>query len=476
MKSSSNLIVLPRNRGGQQRHELAFLPAALEVVETPPSPVGRAIAATIMLVFCAALAWACLGTIDVVASASGKIIPTGGTKVIQPLEVGVVRAIHVRDGQSVKAGDILIDLDPTMSGAELGRLKSDLISAQLDAARVRAALAQQDDPLAGFQAPDGALPELVEMHRRFLFSQTTEQGAKLAMIGRQHSQREAERSTVGATISKLEATIPPLQERVNVRKHLSDKELGSKLLYLSELQELIGQQQELLVQRSRHLEAEAAISAVAETRLKTAAEYQRTLFDDLSKAQQKAAGLVQDVIKAEQRTKLQQLTAPVDGVVQQLAVRTVGGVVTPAQTLLVVVPLDSRLEIEAMVSNRDIGFIHPGQDVEVKVDTFNFTRYGLLHGKVLSVSPDAILRDKPPNKSADRQQGAEASNSEPKGQELNYAARVSLDRSQMKVEDRTVNLSPGMAVTVEVKTGSRSIISYMLSPLLRYKQEALRER
>ena len=206
------------------------------------------------------------------------------------------------------------------------------------------------------------------------------------------------------------------------------------------------------------------------------AEYERGLFDDLAKAEQKAAGLAQDVIKAEQRTSLQKLTAPVDGMVQQLAIHTIGGVVTPAQALMLIVPAESRLEIEAMISNRDIGFVEVGQDAAIKVDTFNFTRYGLLHGKVLTVSHDAITRDKPQEKLVDKPQGAETSSSEPKGQELIYAARVSLDRTQMDVEDKRVNLSPGMAVTIEIKTGSRSIISYLLSPLIRYKHESLRER
>ena len=167
------------------------------------------------------------------------------------------------------------------------------------------------------------------------------------------------------------------------------------------------------------------------------AEYERGLFDDLAKAEQKAAGLAQDVIKAEQRTSLQKLTAPVDGVVQQLAIHTIGGVVTPAQALMLIVPAESRLEIEAMISNRDIGFVEVGQDAAIKVDTFNFTRYGLLHGKVLTVSHDAITRDKPQERLVDKPQGAETSSSEPKGQELIYAARVSLDRTQMEVEDKT---------------------------------------
>jgi hemolysin D len=162
--------------------------------------------------------------------------------------------------------------------------------------------------------------------------------------------------------------------------------------------------------------------------------------------------------------------------VQQLAVHTVGGVVTPAQSLMVIVPSDSKLEIEAMVSNHDVGFVHAGDEVEIKVDTFDFTRYGLLHGRVQSISSDAIVRDAPNDKSNDKQPGSPTTTSEPKGQELTYAARISVDRTQMQVEDKMVNLSPGMAVTAEIKTGSRRIISYLLSPLMKYKQESLRER
>jgi hemolysin D len=263
-----------------------------------------------------------------------------------------------------------------------------------------------------------------------------------------------------------------LQQQVDVRKTLYEHETGSKLVYLQTLQQLVEHQQERAVQRSKFNETEAAVATIKETRAQTNAEYHRALHDDLGKVEPKAAGLAQDVIKAEQRTKLQALTAPVDGVVQQLAVHTIGGVVTPAQALLVVVPSDSHLEVEAMLSNRDIGFVHPGQDVEVKVDTFPFTRYGLIHGRVVSVSQDAITRDKP----AEKAPSLDNTSSEPKGQELVYSARISLDRTQMQVEENLVNLSAGMAVTVEIKTGSRAVITYLLSPLLRYKQESLRER
>ena len=470
--------VIPFRRGHERRgEELAFLPAALEIVETPPSPIGRTIGATIILLFCAALAWAWWGTIDIVASATGKIVPSGRTKVIQPFETGVVRSIRVQDGQAVKAGDVLIELDPTVNAAERDHLHNDLLAEQLNIARLRAAFAGDgDDRVANFTPPADADPVLISTQRQLLLSQVNEHRAKIAALARQQAQKEAEQATTAATIHKLETVIPAIQQRVDIRKTLMDKELGSKITYFEVLQLLVEQQGELSVQKSHLHEAEAAVAAIRETRGQAVAEYRHTLSDELAKAEQKANGLTQDLIKAEQKTRLQLLTAPVDGVVQQLAIHTVGGVVTPAQSLLVVVPSDSRLEIEAMVSNRDIGFVHPGQEAEIKIDTFNFTRYGLLHGQVLSVSQDAVIRDRQQDRSDDRGLGTQNDTSEPKGQELNYSARISLDRTQMQIDDRMVNLSPGMAVTVEIKTGSRTMLSYLLSPLLRYRQEALRER
>jgi len=483
MKSSNtalpagwNETVVPFRRVKSGRDELAFLPAALEVMETPPSPIGRSMVMTIIVLFCAALLWSWWGTIDIVASATGKVVPSSRTKIIQPFETGVVRSIRVQDGQSVKAGDVLIELDPTVNAAERDHLQSDLLAEQLNVARLRAALAVGDNPSPEFIPPAGADPVLVSTQRQLLQSQVAEHRAKIAALSRQQAQKEAEYATSGATIHKLEQTIPVVQQRVDIRKTLMERELSSKVAYFEILQLLVDQQEELSVQKSHQREAEAAVAAIRETRGQAVAEYRRSLSDELAKSEQKVSGLTQDLIKAERKTALQRLTAPVDGVVQQLAIHTVGGVVTPAQALLVIVPSDSRLEIEALVSNRDIGFVHAGQDAEIKVDTFNFTRYGLLRGTVLSVSQDAIIRNQPQDRNGDRRAGAQNETSEPKGQELNYSARVSLDRTRMQVENRMVDLSPGMAVTVEIKTGSRTVLSYLLSPLLRYQQDVLHER
>ena len=474
---TARILWFPRQAEGRRRQELEFLPAALEIIETPPSPIGRAIAGVLMLFFALAIAWACISRVDIFATATGKVVPAMRVKVVQPFETGVVRAIHVADGQVVKIGDPLIELDTTINAAEAQRLAAELLPTELEIARLRALLSGASDPATQFVAPGDATQAQIKIQLTLLANQQAEYAAKLANLDRQIAQTTASREAAAAQVQKLVKGIPLLQQRVSAFKELFDKGWGEKLQYLQLSQDLVEHQEELSTQRAKLEEATAAVAALQEQRNQAQAEFKRTNFADLATAEQKAGSLRAQLVSARQRQHLQTLTAPVDGTVQQLAIHTVGGVVTPAQALMVIVPADSRLEVEAMISNKDIGFVQDGDLADIKVDTFNFTRYGLLHGTVLNVSQDAIARDRPDDKSNGRPlPGANDASSEPKGQELVYAARVSLDQTQMRVEGRMVNLGAGMAVTVEIKTGQRRVIEFLLSPLLRYKQESLRER
>jgi hemolysin D len=307
-------------------------------------------------------------------------------------------------------------------------------------------------------------------------SESDEQNAKLAGLDREQQQHDANRAAVAATVDKLTALLPLLRQRVEMRRSLYDREYGSKLNYLSEQQQLVESERELVVQKHRLIEAEAALLAITERRHQTEAEFRRSLLADLTQAEEKADGLAQELVKADQRMQLQTLTAPIDGVVQQLAIHTLGGVVTPAQTLMVLVPAESPLEIEATISNQDIGFVHAGQRVAIKVDTFNFTRYGLLHGEVLDVSPDAVGDGTSGEESSTASRAVAAGQPRSLGKGLGYTARISLDRTTIPIESKVVDLRPGMAVTVEINTGTRRVIDYLLSPLLRDAQESLRER
>ncbi|WP_407117517.1 HlyD family type I secretion periplasmic adaptor subunit [Bradyrhizobium sp. LMG 9283] len=466
----------PRFRG---RNELEFLPAALEIVETPPSPLGRAVAASLTAFLVIAIAWAYLGRIDVIATAQGKVVPTGRVKQVQPLEAGMVSAINVKDGDRVKQGDILVTVDQTSAKADRDRILPELQHARLDVARLSALTAGLSGDLrpVGF-APPGDIPfQEVARARANMVAQAEQQIAKINGLNEQIAQRRAEVDGISATIEKIEAELPLLIETADIREKAMKIQYGNRIAHLEAQMRLTEQRHELVVQQRHGVEAGAAERSLVAQLDQARADYARGLSSDLADAEQKVAQLSEDLVKAERRLHDQILRAPIDGTVQQLAIHTVGGVVTPAQTLMVIVPAESKLEIEAMVANKDIGFVREGNEAAIKVDTFNFTKYGLLHGRVTSVSRDAVARERPVQQGMGAQKPSDlATTSEPAGQELLYVAHTALDQTQMLVDDRMVDVEPGMAVTVEIKTGRRRIIEYLLSPLMRYKHESLRER
>ena len=301
-----------------------FLPAALEIQETPPSPVGRITMISLCLFVVIAVLWAIFGKVDIVVVGQGRIIPSGYVKLIQPFETGVISAIHVQNGQKVKKGDLLVELDIT----------------QTDADRL-----------------------------------------------------------------SLEKQLPLTREKFKITQKLYEEGTTSKFDLLTQQKDLIQMEQELK--------------------------------------------------KAQQRVLLQNLTSPIDGIVQELKIHTIAGIVTPAQELMKIVPQKASLEAEIMLENKDIGFLEEGQGVKIKLEAFPFTKYGMIDGKVLHLSNDAIQNE-----------------------DLGpvFSARISMDESTIQVEKRLVQLTPGMSLSGEIKTGNRRIIEYFLSPILKYKAEVIRER
>jgi hemolysin D len=434
--------------------ELAFLPAALEVSETPASTTARAIAATLIAFFTATIAWASLGALDIVAAASGKVIPSGQVKVIQPLETSVVRAIRVAEGQAVRQGDVLIELEVTGGRADVERLTNDHLSALADMARLSALL--QPDPPSAFR-PAGLPEPLVEMARAQLAAQWAEHKAKLASLDSELAKKQAELRTTDADIARLTQMEGKIQDRTERRRILAEKGLGSEIERLRSEQEWEETHGNREVQRSKLTETLAAIESLKSQRDQAKGEFRRDATGKLAESRAKAASAEQELAKATDRQTVQTLRSPVDGTAQQLDVHTVGGVVQPAQKLLVVVPADSTLEIEARLPNKDIAFVEAGQEAQIKVEAFPFTRYGTLKGRVTTVSLDAVQ---------DEQK-----------KDYYFPIRVALEETSITVENgKRIPLTPGMAVTAEVKTGTRKPIEYVLAPLQRYKDESGRER
>jgi hemolysin D len=455
-----------------------FLPAALEVLETPPSPASRAVAMTIIAFFLIAVAWAFLGKVDILATATGRILPTGRIKVIQPLDEGTVRAILVQDGDHVRAGQVLIELDPTTPAADQEKVARDLVSTQLDVARLTAL--KNDDFSGEFPVPAGATSDDVAQTRAAIRAQSDAQRAKLADLDQQISEKRADGAEVSAEIAKLNASVPLLAEKERLHQKLHDEGYGTSFALLDAQQQLSEARHDLEVDAEKAGEAQAARVALERQRDGAVSQFAAGVLDDLSKAQEKASELTQELVKARQKSTDTTLRAPNDGVVEESAVHTVGGVVTPAQRLMVIVPDNQKLMVEAQLPNRDVGFVHAGQDVSVKVETFSFTRYGMLHGKVLSVSRDAVASQ---DRAADDSIASGENNgaggqtpAPPAAGSPTYLARVSLDRTEMIIDGRRQILLPGMAVTAEIKTGRRSIISYLFSPIAKATNESLHER
>lgn len=439
-------------------HEVQFLPAALALQDQPVHPAPRYVQWVIVSFAALALLWACLGRIDVVATATGKVVPNGKTKVIQPSEVAVVKSIHVHDGQQVKAGDVLVELDAQITGADVDRLRSGLLAVQVDAARAQALLRAIEEG-----GRPGSLGRLIpqassvqqQAAQRWVEGQYLELRSSLDQGEAEIDQRSAEIQAARASVASLRESLPIARQLTADYQRLLDKGIVGKHAWLDKEQVRLAHERELQVQQARVLELLASRKEAERRQQSVLAKTRRSMLDLQNESAQKEAALTQELKKAEQRDRLMRLTAPVDGTVQQLAIHTQGGVVTEAQPLMVIVPSGQPVEVEAMLENKDIGFVHPGQVVEVKVETFNFTQYGVVEGRVLTVSNDAI---------EDEKLG------------LVYSARIQLDKDNIKVGDRFMTLSPGMAVKAEVKTDKRRVIDYFLSPIKAYQDESLVER
>ncbi|PKM07740.1 MAG: hemolysin secretion protein D [Gammaproteobacteria bacterium HGW-Gammaproteobacteria-4] len=436
--------------------ELAFLPAHLELTDTPASPTARWLIRIIIAFFCVALLWATLGMLDIVAVAPGKIVVGSRTKIVQPAETGVVTRIWVRDGQLVKRGELLIELDATGTGADHAKADDALIDARLALLRLSALARAMDTGEAPHLEPDPSLPpERVQAEQALASSVAAAFRVRVHNLQATLAQRRAELHTIQSLIQPSEDAARIATARAENVATLLEKHYVGRHDYLVLEQERIAAQRELITQRNRLVEARSAIDGAQEQLRVLIAEMRQQTLDELRQANERVAQLSPDVDKTRQRDRMTQLRAPVDGAVQQLAVHTIGGVVTPAQPLLAIVPSDEALEIEANVLNKDIGFVRPGQAVTVKIESFPYTRYGYLDGVVESVSHDAAQDDT---------------------LGLIFPARIRLTQTHLMIDGVRVTMTPGMSVSAEVKTGTRRVIDYLLSPLQQHQSEAMREQ
>lgn len=432
-------------------HPFSRLGMAIE--SRPLASRARWVSLSLCVLAVLLVAYATWAKMDVVVSAQGRVIHPGRSKVIQPLEAGVVRVIAVKDGQAVKAGDVLVELDQTNTEADRARLQRELWQSEGDVARLSAlvegrhvlhlAAATPTDIGAGQQA--------------MLTGRWAEQQARLATLQAEEARKTAEREAVRVQWDQLRQSQPLVGRKLAMREELARTGHIAETALIDTRLEVLNLEKDITAQSNRLAEAEAGLRAAQLQTAQARAEFNAKGQVELLDARRKRDVAHQELVKANQRLEMQRLRSPIDGVVQQLAINTVGGVVTQAQALMTVVPEHATLEVEAQVLNRDIGHVKPGQRVINKVETFDFTRYGYIEGEVLWVGTDAVQ---------DQKLGPV------------YPVRIRLRDSHTpySVNGRPGDVAAGMNVSADIRVDERRMISYFLAPLMRYQQEALRER
>jgi hemolysin D len=492
-----------------------FLPAALEILETPPPPLPIALIATISLCALVALVWSYFGRLDVHATAPGKVETMGYAKVIEPLDPGKIAAIHAETGQSVKAGDLLLELDPAEVNADAQSAQDALYASLAEAARrryaiaaVQAAVAQapapapQDTPdargaaetsdldpieiLAGrtqFEVPwDQALPETFRLREEaVLRADLTQLADSLKALDKQMAEKLATRQRLNMSIAFQNTLVDTLHQRVSTRQQAIDLQVGTKINLYDAKEELEKSEAALASDQGQLIETDAALKQVQSEKMKTVSQFIADNENKLADASRKADESRQALAKAAARLARTRLYAPIDGVVQQTAVTTVGQVVTTGQQLIVLTPNGGKLQVEALVANMDIGFIKLGEQAVIKVDAFPFTRFGTLRGKVVQIASAAISEQEAKRALANATYAANGAPSAPTSapgqpESFVFPVIVALDETAMKIDNAVIPLTPGMTVTVEIRTDSRRVIDYLLSPLAKTASEALKER
>lgn len=462
---------------GSKRQNLSeFMPAALELQESPPNPLVRWLAWVLILLFLLTLFWACIGKVDVVSSAEGKIIPSSRVKQIQPLSKGFVKAIHVKEGEFVRQGEALIELDRTITAAEQARMQQELHSVSLDLAGaealyellVNAPDLKMSEDVNHISYPSTATEislklqpgvESIEneilLYQQKTWEQWRQYQAQLSSLHSTVKRVQSEKVGNKETIKKLEQTLPIITKRATALESLYAKNMVSEAEYLELEQQRIERAQDLAAQQQMQQQLDAAINEAQQRINALKADTLGKLLSQIVDNRNQIANLNEELVKVTDMNNKQVLYAPVSGYVQQLAVNTIGGIVTEAQQLMIIVPEEESLEVQVMLGNQDVGFIQNNMSAEIKVHTFPFTKYGLIDATVTHISDDAIIDEK---------------------LGLVFTMHLKMHKNTIRVEDKDVKLIPGMAVTAEVKTTKRRVIEYFLSPLLRYKQESIRER
>ncbi|HJV91908.1 MAG TPA: HlyD family type I secretion periplasmic adaptor subunit [Azonexus sp.] len=442
---------------------LAFHPPLLRLTDTPPNPLGRKVLWLLLALLLALLLWALIGKLDIVAVAEGKLIPESYVKIVQPAESGIVKDILVREGESVKAGQILMRMDTLISEADTKSIDADYQRKRLGLRRIEAELAGQP-----FKTEAGDPPHLAQEIAAQYRANRNAFDAALAEERSRLIKAKQELAAAEQIKKKLEETLPHYREQDKAYEKLVKDGFAGTLMGSDKKRERLEKEQELQTQGFLIESAKASMLQSEKKLLQIDSDYRRQLHAERNEIQGQFDKLAQEVTKQAHKQDLLELKAPQAGVVKDLATHTTGTVVQPGTVLLTLVPQDEILRAEVWVSNEDIGFVRQGQAVKLKFAAFPFQKYGMVDGTVEHVSADASDNN--------TGNGNTQTDLARKNQPLVYKALVALKQMSLEMDERRFTLSAGMQTNAEIRLGDRTVIEYLLSPVRKAWHEAGRER
>lgn len=445
------------------REAIDFAPGLLSIQESPPSKLPKVILYLILVLFFILLTWAIVGKVDIVATAEGRLIPKSYVKIVQPSEGGIVQEILVHEGQSVKVGDVLIRMDGNIAQADEKSVEGEMRLRALQLRRIDAELGKQnlsrnsDDPEDLYNQ----VKQQYESRRQAYNDAVAQEMENLKKA--QHDLEAAQE-----IVRKLEQILPMYRRNASAYENLANDGFVNRVEAEDKKRERIEKEQDYQAQKATVSGLKAAVSA-SEKRLKQLYSNDKSQLDnERFDAQSQYKRLVQEWGKSLHKTELLELKAPQNGIIKDLATHTQGSVVSPGTVLMSLVPYDDPLQAEVMIKNEDVGFVHPGQKVKIKLVAYPFQKYGMIDGEVIYVGADAMQTGQQSPPQGDKEQL--------QGQVMTYKALIRLDLQHLNVEGKRLKLNPGMQTIAEIHLGERTVMEYLLSPVQKAWQEAGRER
>ena len=442
-----------------------FSPALLRIQERPPAPLAGWMLRLLIALAAAVVLWTTLGRLDIVAVAEGKLVPASYLKIVQPAEQGIVKEILVTEGESVRQGQVLVRMDPVQTEADARSVEAEVHNKRLALRRIDAQLSgktlarRKGDPAPLYARVQAQYASNVRAYETALAQE------RALLEKARHDLAGAQ-----ATKAKLEQTLPHYLEQEKAFEKLAREGFAGRILYTDKRRERIEREQDLRTQEATIRASQALIEQSERKIAQITADYLRQLQTERVETAAQLEKASQELAKQSRRRELLELRAPQAGVVKDLATHTAGTVAAPGTILMTLVPQGDRLVAEVWVSNDDVGFVRSGQSAKLKLAPFQFQKYGLLEGRVLSVNADATEAP-----SANTRSDASAGRERPVGP-LAFRAIVELAKQELVADGERFALQPGMQVASEIHLGTRSVLEYLLSPVRRAFHEAGRER